>query len=417
MKILKLIKWLLLTFAALIACGIAALYVLQEQIPADDPATMSSGQIFDEEYAAPIKQVSENLDGYRRSLVAPSISVAVAVHGELIWADARGYADIAARIPATPETVYAIGSVSKPITAALAVLLWERGQLDIDADVREYVASFPVKRYPITLRQLLSHQAGIRHYDFSFIPPIFSESARNREFTSTAESLALFAGDPLLFEPDTEFDYSTYGYTLIGSAIENATGQPFAAALKQYVLDPLDMRSTTVDKVGSIQGARASDYAAPFSKRAVIRAPETNSSYKWPGGGLASTPTDLAVFGSALLGDRLLHESTRKTMLTPRKLANGELNPQHYGLGMRIGGLLMTDEVTGEESIITLLNHGGSRAGSTAILLIVPDHELVVAMTANIIGRGGSGPLTSVAAKVARRFIRFETGRDPATNP
>jgi CubicO group peptidase (beta-lactamase class C family) len=417
LKVLKSIKWLLLAVGVLVVFGVATLTVLQEPIPAADPATMSRGQVFDERYASLIRQVSENLDGYRRSLVAPSVSVAVAIHGELVWAEARGYADIAAKIPATPETIYAIGSVSKPLTAALTVLLWERGQLDIDAKVRNYVASFPVKQHPITLRQLLSHQAGIRHYEFSFIPPIFSESARNREFTSTEESLALFAEDPLLFEPDTDFNYSTYGYTLIGAAIENATGQSFAAVLKQYVLDPLEMRSTAVDKVGSIHGTRASDYAATFSKRAVIRAPETNSSYKWPGGGLVSTPTDLAVFGSALLGDRLLNEPTRRAMLTPRELSNGELNPQHYGLGMRIGGLLMTDEVTGEESIITLFNHGGTRSGSTAILLIVPDHELVVAMTVNVVGRGGSGPLTSVAAKVARQFIHFEATRSLAVNP
>lgn len=419
-KQLKVVKWIkssALVVAALIVLGIVVLYVLQEPIPATESAAKSNSRVFNESYTDPIRQVSEDLDGYRRSLVAPSVSVAVAVRGQLVWADARGFADIRSRIPATPETVYAIGSVSKPITAALTALMWERGLLDIDTDIRNYVASFPVKQHPTTLRQLLSHQAGIRHYDFALIPPIFSESARNREFTSTEESLALFANDPLLFEPDTNFNYSTYGYTLIGAAIENVAGQSYAAALKQYVLDPLGMGSTAIDEAQNISGVRATDYVATFSKRAVIQAPETNSSYKWPGGGLVSTPTDLAAFGSALLGDRLLNEETRKTMLTPRQLANGELNPQHYGLGLRIGGLLMTDGTTGEERIIPLLNHGGSRAGSTAILLIVPDHELVVAMAANTVGRGGSGPLTSVAAKVARQFIRFEAAQLSATDP
>ncbi len=114
---------------------------------------------------------------------------------------------------ATPDTVYAIGSVSKPITAVLTAMLWQDGLLDIDADVRGYVASFPAKEHSITLRQLLSHQAGVRHYRFGWKPPTISESALNREFTSTEESLLLFANDELFFEPDTDFNYSTFGHT------------------------------------------------------------------------------------------------------------------------------------------------------------------------------------------------------------
>ena len=123
---------------------------------------------------------------------------------------------------------------------------------------------------------------------------------------------------------------------------------------------------------------------------------------------MVSTPSDLVRFASALLDERILDEATRQTIFTPRTLPGGELNPQHYGLGWRIGGLMVTDETTGEEKIITLLHHGGTRPGSTAILMIVPDYEIVVAMTANTVGRGGSGPLTSVAANVAREFMRAD---------
>ena len=120
---------------------------------------------------------------------------------------------------------------------------------------------------------------------------------------------------------------------------------------------------------------------------------------------LSVTPTDLVRFGNAMLGSDLLNDAMHSAMFSARALASGELNPQHYGLGWRIGGLVVTDDQTGEEKIITLINHGGSRAGSASILMIVPDHEIVVAMTANSIGRGASGPITSAAAKVARRFI------------
>ena len=417
MKIIKWVKWVSLGLVALIVAGSIWLYLPQEAIPASDSVAASNSRVFDESYAGPIKQASENLEGYRRSLVSPSISVAVAVQGELVWAEARGYADISSQIPATPDTAYAVGSVSKPITAVLAARLWEAGRLDIDADVREYVESFPAEHHTVSTRQLLSHQAGIRHYKFSPFPPIFSESSLNREFSNTEESLALFVNDPLLFEPDTNFNYSTFGYTLVAAVIEKAAGLSFADALQQHVLDPLELGNTSIDRAENISGIRATDYVATFSKKAVIRAPETNSSYKWAGGGMVSTPTDLVQFASALLDDGFLNDTTRKTMFTPRTLPSGELNPQHYGLGWRIGGLMLANEATGEDEIITLLNHGGTRAGSTAILMIVPDHEIVVAMTANTVGRGGSGPLTSVAAKVARHFIGFERAQGTVTVP
>jgi len=175
LKIIKWLKWISLGLVALVVAGSAWLYILQEAIPGSDSATASNSQVFDPAYAGPIKQASDDLDGHRRSLVAPSISVAVAVQGELVWAEARGYADIAAQIAATPDTAYAIGSVSKPITAVLAARLWETGKLDIDADIRDYVERFPAGHQSINTRQLLSHQAGIRHYNFSPVPPIFSE--------------------------------------------------------------------------------------------------------------------------------------------------------------------------------------------------------------------------------------------------
>lgn len=215
----------------------------------------------------------------------------------------------------------------------------------------------------------------------------------------------MFADDALLFEPDTGFEYSTFGYTLVAAAVEGATDKTYAEALRRYLLEPLGMKRTSIDKIGSIPGVRATDYVGTFSKKAVVRAPATDSSYKWAGGGLVSTPADLVQFGNAMLGDDLLSEELRTQMFTARTLPSGELNPQHYGLGWRIGGLVITDDVTGEEKIITLINHGGTRAGSTAILMIVPDYEIVVAMTANTVGRGGSGPITSIAAKVAREFI------------
>ena len=405
----RLLKWLLLASVTIVLGVLVAVSVLQQPIGGPGPNASDTTRIHDPAFAGPAREVSNALEGYRAALESPSVSLAVGVQGRLVLSAARGFADLETRVLATPDTVYAIGSASKPITAALTLALWEDGVLDLDSDVREYVPDFPAKRYPITLRQLLSHQAGVRHYAFRPSLPTFSESDLDREFASTAESLGLFASDPLRFEPDTGFEYSTYGYTLVAAAIEQATGQAYEEVLAARLLQPLRMTGTSIDSGPEIRSLRATDYVASFAEAAVLPAPSTNSSYKRAGGGLAATTADLVRFGNALLGDELLGAASRAAMFTPRTLRNGQVNPQRYGLGWRIGGLVLTDEAGGEERIIPLWHHGGTRAGSTAILMIVPDYGIVVAMAANTVGRGASGPITSIAADVARVFIRFQS--------
>jgi CubicO group peptidase (beta-lactamase class C family) len=237
--------------------GAAIVYAKHESIPDLDGAAVVDSKIYDDRYAPAISAVSKKLDGYRATLTAPSISLAVAVKGELVWAETRGYAKLDGERPASLDTTYAIGSVSKPITSALVAALWEEGALDLDTDIRQYVAGFPEKAYPITLRQLLSHQAGIRHYEFAWIVPTFSEMGRNEQFDTIQQSLDLFKDDSLLFEPDAAFEYSTYGYTLISAAVEGATGRSFLGLLKERVFDPLGMSRTAADDDKAMM--RASD--------------------------------------------------------------------------------------------------------------------------------------------------------------
>jgi CubicO group peptidase (beta-lactamase class C family) len=397
-----------LALVILVVAGAGFVYLQHEPIPDLGTQTVVDTRIYDERYAPVIAAVGAELDAHRQSLSAPSIAIAVAINGKLVWADTRGYADIESMRPATRDTLYAIGSVSKPITAALVASLWEQGVLDLDADIRAYVPAFPEKQYSITLRQLLSHQAGIRHYELAWIPPSFSEMARNEQYDSIEQSLDIFKDDPLLFEPDSSFLYSTYGYTLISAAIEGATGRRFLELLQERIFDPVGMPRTSADQGRDVLARRATEYMALMSHRVVLPTPETNASYKWAGGGLVSTPTDLVRFGVAMLNGQLLAEETLDTVFTAREMSDGQLNPQHYGLGWRIGGLL-SDRDDDDSEILPLINHGGASIGSATILFLLPEHDVVIAMAANAVGNhGGSGPLTSVAASVARHFLRFQ---------
>ncbi len=404
-KIARISGYVVLVLLAIVAIGIATLYSRHVPIPDLAAATHVDSEVYNERYSPVIRDLRDELDERRQSLTTPSISLAVAIDGELVWAEARGYADLESGKATSLDTTYLIGSVSKPITAALVASLWEDGLIDIDADVRQYVPGYPEKAYPVTLRQLLSHQAGIRHYNRA-ISPLHSEMARNEQFDSIESSLAIFKDDPLLFEPDTSFNYSTYGYTLVSAAVEGATGRSFQDLLNERIFGPLAMDRSTLDDDSS--PTRVSDYLVLMSDTAVLPAPETNNSYKWAGGGIVSTPTELARFGAAMLRSELLSEATSEVVFTARETADGELNPQHYGLGWRMGGIRYAENEDDEPEILPLISHGGSSMGSASVLLLLPEHDIVVAMTANSVADGGSGPVTSVAADIMREFLRFK---------
>src|SRR6478752_4877033 len=120
-----------------------------------------------------------------------------------------------------------IGSVSKPLTAAAAALLYQEGKLSLDAPIQRYVPDFPAKGHVITTRQLLGHLGGIRGYNAE-------ESAKlDRDaYHSVSESLKRFKDDPLEAPPGAKWIYSTYGYVLASAAIEGASGQDFLSFMR-----------------------------------------------------------------------------------------------------------------------------------------------------------------------------------------
>ena len=367
-------------------------------------ATHVDATIYNDLYTAPINEVRERLIATRKRLVTPALSLAVSIDGELIWAEAHGFADLANQRLVKLTTRFPIGSISKTITAVAATQLAEQGALDLDKDIHAYVPLYPEQKYPVTMRQLLSHQAGIRHYNMAMIPPTFSEMGLNKQFDTVNDSLSIFENDELLFEPDTDFSYSSYGYTLASAVIEGASGEDFLTHLQNALFDPLKMNQTQANYSDRPVADRVFGYISRFSSTKVLPEPETNASNKWAGGGLLSTPTDLVIFGGALLKGELLQSETMEIMFTPRKLSSGEINPQHYGLGWRIGGMY---HPRGTDNISTMINHGGTSMGSISVLVLMPDSGLVLAMTANTAGTQGSGSLMSEAAAIIGIFLNY----------
>ncbi|HEX2189353.1 MAG TPA: serine hydrolase domain-containing protein [Longimicrobiaceae bacterium] len=295
----------------------------------------------------------------------PGMSAAVAVDGRIVWSEGFGLAELENEVRVTPATRFRIGSVSKLITAAAVMRLVDAGRMELDAPVRRYTPVFPEKRHPITIRQLAGHQSGIRHYRPD-------DPVGQRAFPTLAAGLEVFAADSLQFTPGTKYLYSSYGYNLLGVAIEGASGEPFLSFVRREVLHPLGMQSTVADHRDSVVAGRSGFYQLGRGMR-IVNAPYDDVSYKWPSGGFLSTAEDLVRLGSAFLGPGFLSQASLLEMFTPQRLASGE--PTVVGIGWRIG----TDPAGR-----TFYHHGGASTGGRAVLVVYPRERVVAAVASNL---------------------------------
>ena len=348
------------------------------QMHGDDPAALHS-EIDDPppaEYADAVDQARPLV----RALVVeenlPGLSLAVGLAGEIVWAEGFGWADIDERRPVTPMTLFRVGGVTEPMTAAAVGLLHERGLLDLDAPVRDYVPSFPEKEWSITTRQLMGHVAGVRN------PPFDAELLYMRDHCeSPLDGLELFADDSLLFSPGTQYRHSSYGWTLVGAVVEAAAGEPYLDFMQREVFDPSDMEDTALDDILRPAARRASFYwpfAARNTRNGVEDAADGDSSCIQGAGGLLSTPSDIARFGLAILSGRLLRSETLDMLRTPLELESGESTG--YGLGWfaRAAPFGPTANTT------AVFGHSGTSVGGFSSLMTVPEHGIVVAATTNV---------------------------------
>ena len=313
----------------------------------------------------------------------PGISAAVVEDGDFVWSAGFGVADLENSVPATSDTLYRLGSISKPITAAAAMELWERGKLELDSPVQKYCPAFPQKPWSITTRELLGHLGGIRYYRVPELP--YSRSQADPEVGNTHHfengiegGLKFFANDPLVAQPGTHFNYSTQGYTLVGCAIEGASGEKYADYVRENVLVPAGMLHTRSDDRFAIIPLRTRFYSRDESG-AVVNAEFLDSSYKVPGGGWLSSAPDMARFEVAILTDRLIKSTTRAIMWTPQ-VPSDRLGRMVYGLGWQAG-------TTGG---VKDVGHGGSQQGTSAMILIAPAARDGVVVLTNSDASGAS---------------------------
>ena len=240
-------------------------------------------------------------------------------------------------MPVAPESRFRIGAVSIALTSAAVGLLVEEGRLQLDEPIQTVVPEFPEKEWPVTLRELMAHVAGVRHYrgEGDYLPTAHCGRA--------AEGLEKFADDPLRFQPGTRFRYSTYGWVLVSAAIEAAADEPFFACMNARIFAPLGLHDTVPDSAMPATSDPVTFYYPRFNAETRYGpqlAGEADHSCFAGAAGFRSTPSDLVRFALALEGGEFLQPATVELLQAPQRLVSGEESKvrvwrEHRGLTLR----------------------------------------------------------------------------------
>jgi CubicO group peptidase (beta-lactamase class C family) len=322
----------------------------------------------------------------------PGLSVAVGAAGDVVWAEGFGWANIESRVPAEPGTLFRIGGASIPLTSAAAGLLIEKNRLKLDDEIHKYVPEFPKKQWPVTLRQVMGHTAGIKG-DGGDEEPLFAARCER-----TADAFQRFAESPLRFEPGTGFHYSTFGWILVSAAVEAAADERFFRFIRGQVLEPLGMNDTRVDSASDLISHAATFYYPRFAgdpRYGPDVAREGDYSCFAGAGAFLSTPSDLVRFGLAIGSGKLLQPATVKMLQSPQRLASGE--ETGYGLGWDLENV----SIAGQPA--TQVGHDGEYfIGGSTSLIMFPERGLVVAVATNT----SFADVSSLSVKIAEAFVK-----------
>lgn len=289
------------------------------------------------------------------------------VDGKTIAQSSAGYANISTKEKFELETKLRMGSIAKPMTALATMQLVEEGLIDLDLAIQTYIPDYPVHpKTQITVRHLLSHTSGIAGYKDG------RESNTTVEYPTLHDALSLFKDRDLLFEPGTQYSYTTYGYTVLGAIIEKVSGGTFEEYMQKNIWDKAGMTHTGVEKYGVKVNNQSELYTRNNGKGKAKIAKENNLSNRIPGGGFYTTLGDMLKFGNAVLNHLFVKESTLNLMREHHSL---EKENNAYGFGWFLYGSKPTEG--------SIIGHPGGQTGNTSFLFIVPSKKAVSVILAN----------------------------------
>lgn len=316
-----------------------------------------------------------------------AISVGVMSEGRVVFAEATGQINREAHIAPTVDTRFGIASGTKAFTGIALLKLVEQGKIDLDAEIQAYVPEFPRNpQGPVTIRELAAHFGAIRHWGSERNDALYA-----RHFDDIMDILPLFSANAFVGQPGVRYQYSSYGYNLLGMAIQRASGVPYQKFLQDNVLTPLGLTTVAFDRPGMDGRARPVRYSwydlrdfHDLTDSAVI-VPDWDYSHNMAAGNLVSSVVDLLTFARAMRSPGFLSPASWALLWQRPKFGEVE-SPMSFGW-------FVADNPS-------RLGIGGSNAGLQSGVTVWKDQDLVVAALANSWGSGSrSGEFMSDGAE------------------
>lgn len=319
----------------------------------------------------------------------PGMSVLVARGDVVLFEKSYGLADVEQSTPVAPDSVFAIGSVTKQFTGLAIAQLVAEGKVGLDDSIRKYVPDLPAPYEAIRIRNLLNHTAGIYNYTRN---GKLHELASKRH--SHKEMIDWFVNEPLAFKPGEKWSYTNSGIYLLGMVIEKISGMSYADYLKKNVFEPFGMPHTYYGDSATIIPKRARGY--DISGDLLTNAQSYDASVPYAAGALLSTARDLWKYARSVHDSGLVSDKVRQTIYTTDPLNDGR--KIHYALGC-IG----ISQFDGHRKY----SHAGEIYGYFSQLAYYPDDKLTIVVLSN---RKGYYPSPiSLEHKIARIALDLPT--------
>lgn len=331
--------------------------------------TVSSVDSFDCQVAESdlTQQVEQAVERYMLSADFVGVSTGFYRQGCGTVVASSGYRDKRDLIPFAPNTISRIASVTKPMTAIAIMQLKEQGLLGLDDPIGRYLPQLNTSYAAITIRQLLNHTAGVPHYSSKL------DALSLRHYASLDEAVERITQRKLVFEPGSQYLYSSFGYTLLGSVIENVSNTHFDDYLKRHIWQVADMQHTSLEHEPLASQSRLyikiSDY--------YLRGPYNDLSVIYSAGGVRSSAQDLLKFGQAIVNNQLISRSSLEQMIDVTQALTPDDGSDLYGLGWF---------VYHSADHGTIISHGGAQPGASVHFQILLDKQIVSVAMSNAFG-------------------------------
>ena len=317
-------------------------------------------------FAEAIATARSTLDAMVKAGRTPGVSAAVAVDGRIVWAEAFGMADVAGQVPATPDTRFGLGSISKVLTVTAAARLADRGVLDLDGPLETWLKDFRHPGQRITIRRIAAHQSGLSD---AFSTQHSWTTAHYPTVEGAYRDIMREAA--LTHPPGSKVEYATGLFTIVARAMEAAAGADYLAIMRKEVFEPLGLTSIVYNDPRTPMPNRTRFYVAGDAG-GFTPGPTFDPSHKLAGAGFVATARDVAAFGAGLLKADYLSAKSRTALFTRVPLNDG--NPGQYAMAF------IADEYAGKPRV----HIPGGGIGISSWLFIHPDDRLVIAILANL---------------------------------